>query len=67
MLLLALLYVHAYALSAHTCTSVRVSISASATRLWLAATLLSLHDAGTITQTFLVTTWLHVIMTNRPE
>jgi hypothetical protein len=44
-MLLPVLYIHICALSAH--TRAHVVISASATRIWLAATSLSLPRAGT--------------------
>ena len=65
-MLLPVLYIHACALSAHTRARVRVSISASATHLWLAATPLSLPELGPLTQTFSVSSYyLHVNMTRQ--
>ena len=58
---LPVLCIHACALSAH--THERVSIAASATHLWLAATPLSLPGAGTVYLDILGLIVLHINMT----
>ena len=59
LMLIPVLYIHACALSAHT----RAHVFISATRLWLAATPLSLPEAGTAYSDILGFIVLHIKMT----
>ena len=71
LMLLPVLYIHACALSAHiVCVCQRVykvvvSLSASATHLWLAATPLSLPEAGNVYSDILGLIVVHVTMPRR--
>ena len=64
-MLIEVMFIHACALSA--LTRVRVSISASASHFWLAATTLSVPEAGTLFSNILGLIVLQVNMTKRTE